>query len=318
MTYFKQLQDTNDDVFNCNDECQKCNSKMIRESESNMVCESCGMINELIGVNYSDGKINNLEGYNSIKSDIGGSIHTSAVNSKKIKEDLVLEKIKKIQSTAEHNGCNIFIPQYVINNACEFYFKIMELMGTNSSRAEVLLYMLGSCLSYSCRESGCIYTDKQIAKFMGLKKDGLSNGNRKIYNLTLCGKLKLNKNYNLYKMYLDKYLETLNIDNKYSNVLREIILETRLIYSSNFSDEILKKYNMVKNRYYKIGFESRIVTKCVGMIYVLCKLLKYKDKDIIKKIEIMSDIKKSTFNKFSSEVFRYSELLNLENRLLSI
>lgn len=312
-SYLETLQEKiNNDKHEINDICTNCNGKLIRENESNMVCESCGKIENLLGGKYCDGTVNNIEGFLDISSDKGGKICNSIVNTKNLQLNNIIKIYKKKQTIND----KVNIPDWIFNKAANFYVSIVEQSG--SSRASVLMDVLAVCLHQECKRNSCMYTERQIAKFMGLKKEGLSGGLKKLNYLNLTGKIYLDKSNDIYLKYLEKYLDTLELNEKYAVILEQTILNSRNIIADNYNTEIQLKYNLIPGKKYKLGSDCRIVTKCAGIIYALIKVLK-KHKEIpISRIEEVHSTKKTTFNKFTIKIIQYDELLNFTNSILSI
>lgn len=294
----------NEEKQDTTDICLNCSGKLIRDNDSIMVCNDCGQMANIIGGKYDDGICHNVEGYVNLSSG-KGSIFSSVSDPEKAQINAIYNTYKK----KRQQQTNINIPDFIFNNAAEMYINITK--HTKSSRASVLSDILGACLYHECTRAGSMYTERQIAKFMLLKKEGLSNGNKILNNLYLRGLINIDISNNIYLQFIEKYLTILEIDLKYANTLVDIIFKSRRIDSNLLSDETIKKHNLVRGRIYKIGSNCRIITKCAGIVYALTKIIDFGKKITIEQIDEIGATKKSTYGKFTTQLMKYDDLIDL-------
>ncbi len=309
------------------DICKNCNGNLVRNSESTTECENCGQIEYMIGDKYDNTSCSNIEGYVNIGKGKEGRIFNSINDPKKIQLANIINIYEKRQQAVKYvsetkKNIHINIPKHIFNQAANMYIHI--LVHTKSCRASVLNNILGACLYQECKKAQCIYTERQIANFMGLKKEGLSGGNKFLSNLYLRGLLTIDISNNVYLPFISKYLEHLDIDEKYATILEQIIFRSRHVDSNLLSDELINKYKLKKGRIYKIGSNCRIITKCAGAVYALTKLIpvsqltngKNNDKKItVEQIDNIGNTKKSTYGKYTNKLIQYDELLGFSKEL---
>jgi transcription initiation factor TFIIIB Brf1 subunit/transcription initiation factor TFIIB len=137
--------------------------------------------------------------------------------------------------------------------------------------------VLAALVKFECKREGLNRKDKSIAHFMNLSTEGFSRGEGLVRDFEAAGKIDLPVNEEPIDGFIDRYLESLNLDNPiYADFIRELV-------------------NRSEDR--KLGMNSQISSKVAGAIWIIirnCKL------DIAaRSLEKATDnTKKNTFNKF--------------------
>lgn len=147
-------------------------------------------------------------------------------------------------------------------------------------RGDGKLGVIGACLYYASVMHNLARPPKEIAQIMGIDERFLSHGDRVLQELNELSVITIPTNYKPLDDYLKMYMPALGIPEKYKQFIVDIIARAE------------KKHLHIKN-------ESRMTTKCVGVIYLLTRRIP--ELRSIKKETVSSicnNISKSTFLRY--------------------
>ena len=167
------------------------------------------------------------------------------------------------------------LPVTILREAAEMYGKVQALKIVR--RGDGRKGALGACIYFACCADNITKKPKEIAKFMGVDESYLSNGDKLLRKLHSQGLINIPAYHDPTVAYLSQYFQALRIDGKY----KEFVMELLEVSTS-------QKMRGENN--------SRISTKCAGLMYVLKTQMELNitDADIVR----CCDIVKSTFIKY--------------------
>ena len=140
--------------------------------------------------------------------------------------------------------------------------------------------VIGACLFYACIMNNLTRTPREIASIIGIEDRFLSQGDKILQELNELGIINVPTTFKPLGDYIDQFFPSLKIPSTYKPFIIDLIATA-------------------EKRYIHIGNESRMTTKCIGCIYLLCKRipkLKHIKKDKISR-ECLK-ISKSTFIRY--------------------
>jgi hypothetical protein len=201
----------------------------------------------------------------------------------------VLKELMNIIDQYEGNK----LPKNIINLAIDLYFTIKSkaneyfsaIYGENNIKKKLILRgkgklgMYADCLYYACIMENLSRTPREIANIVNIEEKYMSAADKKIQEFYELGLIDLPINIRLIDDYINRYFPLLGIPMKYK-------------------DFIIYLINRAEQKYIHINNESRISTKCIGAIYLLCQRipeLKHITREIIAQ---NCKISKSTCNKY--------------------
>lgn len=167
------------------------------------------------------------------------------------------------------------LPIIILKEAADLYSQIQKckIVRRGNGRKGAL----GACIYFVCASHNITKKPKEIAKFLNIEESYLSKGDKLLRRLEAEGKIEIPIHHDPKDAYILQYFESLNIDNKYKPFVSEII--------DRASQVDMKGEN-----------NSRISTKCAGVIYMLKiqESLNISNAEIVKRCKIS----KSTFNRY--------------------
>lgn len=171
------------------------------------------------------------------------------------------------------------MPKNIIHLSIDLYFTVKKkaieyftaIYGENTTKKKIIfrgkgkLGMYAACLYYACIMENLSRTPKEIANIVGVEEKYMSTADKKLQEFHELGLIDLPINVRLIDDYINRFFPLLGIPLKYKDFI---------IYLLHRADE----------KYIHINHESRISTKCIGAIYLLCQRipeLKHITKEII-------------------------------------
>lgn len=339
------------DNFNMNadcklDTCPDCDSPMSKASNGvSYVCYTCGMIEDIIGLEIDSGSCEK----NATSTDIMSSYNTSdnsaapvkiigpnhyAYQKKLISNTSSYKKVQKKNTITQISNCiyqckNSVPAINIVLEAAEYYHKVQEKHVIK--RGDVRRGILAACLYRKCIEHGVVRKPKEISDIIGIPQSKLSDGEKILDDLIAKGIIKPTAKYfkalqekrtieyynemDSVRSFLNRYFAALKIpidDEKGP----DIINPTRTNYKKFAIRLIYFTYK------YRIADNSIPSSKCAGIIYILATK---KSELTIKRNEIEKEcgISKSTFSRFYQEVNKVIEidndkLLKVKKRLIHL
>lgn len=280
------------DIWNM---CPDCDVRM-QPMRTSYQCIQCGRDKQVFEqcVNYSTSIIDNYNTNNmcSVSIKIVGKdsyryhkalLRTSSDYSK-IQSNNTNRQLSRFNSQCDGGK----LPIIILNEAAELYGQIQKhnVVRRGNGRKGAL----GACISFVCDKHDITKKPKEIAKFLNIEESYLSKGDKLLRRLHSEGKIDIPIYHNPQRAYLRQYFEALSVDTIYNHFAEELINRSSMM-------DMMGENN------------SRISTKCAGVMYVLKtqKKLNFTNHDIVKYCKIS----KSTF-------LRYYEYLVQNRRLLNV
>jgi transcription initiation factor TFIIIB Brf1 subunit/transcription initiation factor TFIIB len=140
--------------------------------------------------------------------------------------------------------------------------------------------VISACLFYVCIMNNLTRTPKEITNIMSIEDRFLSQGDKILQELNELNIIEIPATFKPLGDYIDQFFCKLKIPLRFKDFILEII-------------------SVAERKYLHVANESRMTSKCIGCIYLLCKRVPMLQK--IKKDRIVKeclDISKSTFNKY--------------------
>jgi hypothetical protein len=281
---FNSFAEIKPDVKNVSiDMCAECNiPMMLNISEYN--CPKCGIVIQTNG-NIISGE---TSGNSSVRVSIGGrkgKFYNVTSDYSKTQKKLIFDLL--IQNNNAYAGFKF--SRDILQKAATGYNTVQKSFIDEQhpdgsvtkkkfvKRGSIKDEVLAAFIYYECIRAGATRKKKDIASLMKLPTNGFSNGESILRALHFEGKISIPVDNEPYDDYLDRYFETLNINNDY------------------YRGFVLKLVEYSEKR--RIGMTSQISSKIVGTLWVVitnCKL-----NVTTSALECAADgIKKSTFMKF--------------------
>jgi transcription initiation factor TFIIIB Brf1 subunit/transcription initiation factor TFIIB len=276
-----ELTDTNVNYKKC-PEC----GLMCKINETTVICEKCGLEREYDAHNTGAYSSSIDQGYNTSNNSFmsfkvigknyynySKNLYKTCANYPSYRNNSNRKEI--INKIYRYEGGRI--PLNVCNMTADLFDQIKQRGYV--FRGNGKWGVIGACLFYSCIICGLSRTPREIANIIDIEDKFLSQGDRILQGLNELKIISIPVENNPISDYLNQYLPALGIPIKYKQFIIDLISRAD-----------------VKRIYIGKGNQSRITTKCVGAIYLLC--MRMPNLNHIKKDDISREcvkISKSTF-----------------------
>lgn len=305
LLYTGQFKLIEKDIFNALNTNVNSHDNNDRKHTPNNYCKYCGIMMDISGNDYqcnTCGIVKQNIVYENKSSDkiIGGGIkihtgrHTQYFN---INGEYSKLQQKTIYDLLINNNSKFVgpkLPLNIIKSVVELYNSIQKIVNVNIDksgnvtskkkyvrRGSIKDEILAALIYFECIKEKTIRKKKDIASFMRLTNDGFSRGEDIVRSLEASGKINIPILDEPVDGFIDRYLETLNInDSRFNKFITDII---------KTSEEL------------NLCMTSQLSSKVVGCIWIIiekCKL------DITSTMleKATDNTKKNTFNKFSKNI----------------
>ena len=280
--------------------CKNCNNQLIYNNVDAYECSNCGLW-EYSRNSYINpyNKSNNYVRYRS--GDRNRTLYNGSMTLYNDHEQIKKKTIVSMLQKKNMQSTDLVIPNEIIEEVSNEYIKISKIQLYRSNNK---LLILSACIENAFISNNKIIKAKRIANFMNLNNEGYNEGHlilkkQKIKSITdndsQCidydKMTEINKQIDKTEcvdrvsMFMTKFFEILNIDNKY--------------YKSAIDIVNIANLN-------GIGISSVATTKCTGTIYFI--IVKHKLAITKNQIEKETRTKKSTFTKYYNNLMKYIEL----------
>lgn len=153
-------------------------------------------------------------------------------------------------------------------------------------RANILFQILCACISAACYEYNNPLKPIEIAKFMGLKRKGFPKGEKRLREAVEAGYISIVQNYNPSVQFLTRYFNMIKLDMKYFQLAKDLLDAT------------------FKN---KICIDSKLTSRCVGIIWLIILVLKLPYN--AGELDTAFSIRKNTFSKIIKTLRKYKRFI---------
>lgn len=265
--------------------CPDCDVAMII-SQSEYQCPNCGQLSQFIadvGKEHEEGVSGNIK---ITSGSARGKIFTFNPDYSRTQHKYVLDQLK--HNNNQYTG-NKFSPK-LLRMAADMYNHIQKTASGDEGkfvrRGDIKDELIAACLYYVCIQEGASRRKGDVAEMMRLPARGFSRGEDILRELHNDGIIEIPADKDPYKDFLERYLESLNLDksaeyDRYRQFVLDLVEESERL---------------------KIGMNSQIGSKIVGALSILIQQLKLNitDKDLEKAAD---KTKKNTYDKFRKAVF---------------
>lgn len=245
--------------------CRECDVAMELSNEtSQFICPDCGKHRTIVG----DLKGNDPESTGSLfaTSSCAGNrriYHISTDYSRTQKKN-ILDQLNK--NLVNKTGPNI--PKNIIAATAEKYNEIQKFQAEKKfvKRGDVKDRIIAAILYYECLNSGVPRRRKEISDFMRLETGGISSGEKTLRELNTKGIINIDMSVDPLDAFIERYLECLQIDEKYRGFIKDIIERSTSKDISNhceMTSKIIGCINLIISRDKTIGLTAKdLDNKC--------------------------------------------------------
>lgn len=209
--------------------CKTCNIPMkINANNSQKICPECSYVEE--------GYVSNGEGTKSRQCIV--NTKTTCLFSSRASPDQArfAQTYKHFQHLVDQNP-TYRIQRDLIEQATHLFLQVETTEGIKRSKVDNRSSVFGACIYYKALEhpDGIIWDRREIARALGLPKDGISAGEKKLIKLYCEDKIEIKLNVDTLPRYINRYIELFAIDPKYRNFLQTLgkrIADTHVAFNS--------------------------------------------------------------------------------------
>ena len=215
--------------------CGDCGINMQYTQNAAFICPNCGSTKNCDGEYYDAAESTKINTRSVQISNGKGTftMHSGGDYSKTQQKNITA--ILRNRENRYNDG--IKIPRKIINIVRDKYNDLQRLTLENKNggqkkfvrRADVKNEILATLLYYTCIEEKIPRCEKDVAVFMRLDTEGISRGKNIVRTLSLNGHLDINDRHPIDEIandYIIRYLETLQIDMKYAEFIKDMLLRS--------------------------------------------------------------------------------------------
>lgn len=268
--------------------CSDCNVELIRD-EAAWICQQCGKVSS---VQYDEVLLFQNRDLYCNSSRHSSVIAFSGKGSREFTRTLVdvgcsyplyRKNVSKQELEKLLDFPLVGIPKSILDDVWDYYEEIAEA-GYNY-RTENKRGIWAVLIFYTCINNDIPRTESEIMKMMNIASATFNKSEKKVIELAAEKIIHLNTDIDRCENYIHRYMMLLGIDIRFKQFVYDLILFSR-------------KYHLTLQN------ESKLLSKCIGGIYMLCmRVPKYRHIDN-KQISQKCNISTTTFCKFYKTLCR--------------